>query len=516
VVIERLCAGVWSEFWKGFFSYFDYKVDRDKCRLTFKPTVWDAYSPVFDQFDVERNILAAEPGQTVSFESFEWPHETLVYTTDYIDVSTAAVWHEYNYPPNPSPNEYYLYSMVDVYDGEADRGDGTFGPHYVRTMTYKRDVGFTSSNITPPGPQLPTGPWVVNPVEYSPGVFKWVRPIGGGSATTYILSTVGSMIITETLSAFGGEMVPLNGCITLKGVLEYFATFFKLTYQSSFFNDNPCPVGGDTLVYTMLQQISNLRDTVEVATKGIMTLKDLLEWIRDTFNAYLYIDSVGDFRIEHRRYFDYGLSYAYTHTIELDITATWPDNTLHLNQYEWSEPELFRFEKLDFAHNYLVDWVEARIEYKQLSIYGEETDTKSVEWSSDIISMYEQRNDLPSKGWVLLDCYYATLPAIVKTVRKTTGAITNISYENARFSSANILRDLWTFGRLLPEGYVNGALTTFDTIEKLRKQITLSFPQCCTDIDYNGLFRTELGDGIIDSAIYESSTGMLKINLIYE
>jgi hypothetical protein len=56
---------------------------------------------------------------------------------------------------------------------------------------------------------------------------------------------------------------------------------------------------------------------------------------------------------------------------------------------------------------------------------------------------------------------------------------------------------------------------TFDSIEKLRKQVPLSIPQCCQDIDYNGIFRTELGDGLIDSAEYEQN-GTLKVNLIYE
>ena len=77
------------------------------------------------------------------------------------------------------------------------------------------------------------------------------------------------------------------------------------------------------------------------------------------------------------------------------------------------------------------------------------------------------------------------------------------------------MRDLWGWGRILPTGNVNGALTTFGSIERLRKQVTLSIPQCCVDLDYNGLFRTELGDGLIDSAEYEQN-GTLKLNLIYE
>ena len=78
------------------------------------------------------------------------------------------------------------------------------------------------------------------------------------------------------------------------------------------------------------------------------------------------------------------------------------------------------------------------------------------------------------------------------------------------------MHDLWDYGRILPTGNVNGKPTTFKTVEKLRKQKEISFPVCCTDFDYNGLFRTQLGDGIIQSAEYEAKSGTLKANIIYE
>lgn len=197
-------------------------------------------------------------------------------------------------------------------------------------------------------------------------------------------------------------MIGFNGCITLKSILEYFATFFNLTYVSDFFDDSPCPMGGTSLTLTMVQQISNLRDTADAATKGMMKLEDLLGWIRDTFNAYWYIDSVGDWRFEHRKYFDYGLSYTYTHVIELDLNL-YPENILHLNKYEWDKPELFRFEKLDIPYSYYIDWVEADIEYPQLSILGNETKTYSVEWGTDLVAMDMAKDELP-KGMGSFKC----------------------------------------------------------------------------------------------------------------
>ena len=200
----------------------------------------------------------------------------------------------------------------------------------------------------------------------------------------------------------------------------------------------------------------------------------------------------------------------------MDLTLLYPDNVRHLNKYEWSKPQLFRFEKLEIPYSYFSDWIEAKIEYPQLSILGNETNSVSVEWGTDIIAMRDYNEDLPKIGFVILNVDWVGDDIAILKVINTIGAISGVEFQNARFSQANLMRDLWTYGRILTTGNVNGVLTTFGSIERLRTQKELSFPQCCTSIDYNGLFRTELGDGLIDSAEYESETGNLKVQLIYE
>jgi hypothetical protein len=507
IVIHRECTGVYTEFWKGFFSYFDFKVGLDRCYLSFEPKVWDKYSPVFDQMDIDRNVLAASAPQTVSMRKPEFSYESI--TWNYITsgaLPPPAAFDEYIYTPLPVPNEYYLWGRV-IWE---------FAPAtYYVYEEYRRDIGYTICG-TPGCEPSGSGDWVLEgSLKDNPAIFKWVRPYLSSDWTTYTHEVKDSMIY-EILIVNDVYLVPLNGCIALKSVIEYLATFFNLTYVSHFFNDTPCPMGGDTLILTMLQQISNLRVTRDFAIKADMKLRDLLIWIRDTFNCYWYIDSLGDFRIEHRKWFEWGFSYTvYGHSIELDLT-TYPDNIRHMNRYEWANNELQRFEKLEIAYSYSLDWVEAGIEYPQLSILGNETKKIIVGWGTDAFSMYDSRNELPRYGWLLLDCYQQWVPKAVKVVRDTTGAISGTVFQNARFSSANLMRDLWGWGRILPTGLVNNSLTTFGSIARLKKQVPLPIPECCQDLDYNGNFRTELGDGIIDSAEYEANTGMLKVNLIYE
>jgi hypothetical protein len=520
VVIHQLCNKVWTEKWKGYFSYFDYKVDKDRCQLTFTPSPFDIYTPVYDQMDIERNVLAADLDFQIPMDKFDFPNESQTLTALGFGLPVAAAWTEYT--GYPAGNQYYLFSQTSDFLEWVPSG-GAWFPLYFVTQIYKRDYGLTDSNV-PGGEPSPDAEWILDPQLpgpgiYSPGVYKWVRPYHSlGLDPLHNYSFIGSgMNVYEEIIDTVSSIVTLIGMKRLNKVLEFFATFFNLTYASNFFYDTPnCPMGGSSLEWTMIQQISNLGNEQDPATKGLMKLKDLLTWIRDTFNVYWYIDfstnPLGNWRLEHRMFFDQGLSYtAYVPVIELDMNL-YPDNVKHLSRYEWAKPSLFRFEKLDIPYSYFSDWTDAGIEYPQYSIIGNETKTVSVGWGTDASAMYDGRNDLPKQGWVLYHCLDIAGVRVVNSI----GAISGISYPNGRFSTANLMRDLWTWGRILPTGNVNGVLTTFGSYEKLRKQVELSIPQCCQDLDYNGIFHTDLGNGLIEAAEYDSKTGELKVNLKYE
>lgn len=503
VVIHQKCNGVYSLKWKGFFTYFDFKIDQDKCMLRFEPSTWDVYTPIFDQFPVDRNILAADSNYTALMDYFEWGSESV--ERDYVTTGNsigAAYWHEFT--GLPAGNNYYLYSIEWTQELLSSEDGADFYTFYVHEV-YKRDVGFSNSDTVPPTPD----PDWTNPEEINPGLYKWSRPYLDSMFQTYTFSGGWYGVSSYILNIVSSVNITIYGLKRLSKVMEYYASFFDLTYVSNFFNDSPCPMGGNTLALTMVQQISNLSAYGEQATKGIVKLKDFLTWIRDTFNVYWHIDSNGDWRFEHRRYFDNGLSYAYTHSIELDLTGL----TNKMNKYKYAKPSLKRFERLELQNSGFFDWTESKIEYPQLSILGNEEDVKSVGWGSDVVTMYDGRTELSKQGWVI---YNVELIGVVYKVANTIGAISGVSMVNGRFSNANLLRDLWTWGRLLPTGNVNGVATTFDSILKLKEQEEVIYPQCCEVIDYNGLVRTELGDGMINSAKYVSKTGNLKLNLIYE
>jgi hypothetical protein len=354
----------------------------------------------------------------------------------------------------------------------------------------------------------------------SDGREKYVRPwldAGVVGWTNYQASTAGDdKIFTQIVGS--PDNVPFYGCLYLNDIMDFFASNLNLTYTSNFFQDTPNPMTKFTLSETMVQQISNVRGGWEWATKGMMTLKDLMTWIRDTFNVFWYIDANGDFRVEHRRYFEYGLSYTYIHVLELNLISSYPTDIKNMNRYEWETPEMYRRERWEFPYSLLPDWAEAGIDYPYNSILNNDVMTRNPQWATDLVSIYDRRDELSNEGWVLLDTYLKDIGGgiSIRYVRMYPGAISNNDIQNGWFSTGQLLKSFWTYGRTLRDGEVNGTLTTFETVKRLKKQVELSIPECCLDLDYNGLYRTELGDGWISEAEYIAKSGTLKLNLIYE
>ncbi len=505
IVIYRECDGVYSEYWKGYFSYFDYKVDLDKCVLEFEPTVWDEYSVVFDQWNVEYNVLGAGTQEIVRMDAYEYEFEEAGYDYLSLYLPPFASWTQHPTYTADVANQFYLYSQT----WEDIPNSDLFMVHEV----YRRDWQIVASGA------VPGGSWVQAEI-LSDGREKYVRPwldAGVLGWTNYQSSTAGDdKIFTQIVGS--PDNVPFYGCILLNDIMDFFASNLNLTYTSNFFQDTPGPMTKFTLSQTMVQQISNVRGGWEWATKGMMTLKDLMTWIRDTFNVFWYIDANGDFRVEHRRYFEYGLSYTYIHVLELNLISSYPTDIKNMNRYEWETPEMYRRERWEFPYSLLPDWAEAGIDYPYNSILNNDVMTRNPQWATDLVSIYDRRDELSNEGWVLLDTYLKDIGGgiSIRYVRMYPGAISNNDIQNGWFSTGQLLKSFWTYGRTLRDGEVNGTLTTFETVKRLKKQVELSIPECCLDLDYNGLYRTELGDGWISEAEYIAKSGTLKLNLIYE
>lgn len=91
------------------------------------------------------------------------------------------------------------------------------------------------------------------------------------------------------------------------------------------------------------------------AMKGLVTLKDIFDMLRDTYRLYWFVDDQKRLRIEHVKWFEMGGSYSVSPTVGIDLTTmtnkrngkTW-DYAKNTYEYEKSEmPERYEFGWMD-------------------------------------------------------------------------------------------------------------------------------------------------------------------------
>ena len=93
-------------------------------------------------------------------------------------------------------------------------------------------------------------------------------------------------------------------------------------------------------------------------------------------------------------------------------------------------------------------------------------------------------------------------------------------YENAHVQWANLIRRYLKDNRVLTVGENGGDLITFTArTVKSKKQKDIIIQNCCGDDEFipeQALVRTELGDGEIEEAIYNTKTETIKMNLLHD
>lgn len=91
------------------------------------------------------------------------------------------------------------------------------------------------------------------------------------------------------------------------------------------------------------------------AQKAPITLKTVLDMLRDCFRCYWFIDSNNRFRVEHIQYFRNGGSYAGTPVVGVDLTA----ETVTRNGKAWSfARNQYKFDKPEMAARYQFGWMD--------------------------------------------------------------------------------------------------------------------------------------------------------------
>lgn len=320
---------------------------------------------------------------------------------------------------------------------------------------------------------------------------------------------------------------PLHSCISkILDKLNTGLTFGTSTEYSRFFYSISNPVSGDYLRLYLTPITNILKGEYDnPAQKCTITLKKILDMLKDCFKCYWFIDGT-KLRIEHISYFINGGSYS-EEQYGFDLiegkcaiaNKPWEFGTLN---YEYSKDELPERYNFAWADDCTAPFEGGKMEAK--SIYVKKGQTEEVrvsDFSSDIDFMLLQPGNFSNDNIAVLT---ANSAFIVPTVTK------KVYYEEIEDTVTHILQNGYlAFADLVPKYYLHDLpckKVVIDGIEveaiktKRIRSAEIKYPVDIININsYTDIYKlvySSLGTGQIKSAEYNLSSNILKLSIYYD
>lgn len=244
----------------------------------------------------------------------------------------------------------------------------------------------------------------------------------------------------------------------------------------------------------------------EQDTEVITNLKDMLDDLTKTYNAYWSIDGT-TIKIRHRLRLE---------SVDIyDLTATqYKDYVSRLNNYTYDNYELVHEEILESVRNSdNSDFARVKIQYSNVPLVNDnERNVKTIEvgYTSDIEHIQNQDYEYDSNGRVFLMC---ELNDGEYNILKTTNPISgNVTY-NDLMSLSTLFYRYHRVKRPYSKGVVNGIEYNFDYVQRVKKQQTLTVLDRTNTLDPSKLYQTFAGIGEIERMV-EQFYGLWEIDLL--
>ena len=178
-------------------------------------------------------------------------------------------------------------------------------------------------------------------------------------------------------------------------------------YSQFLYGTNPISGYDQTLLITPKSNIIT-SGYDQPAQKAPITLKNVLDMLRDCFRCYWWIDSTGKFRIEHIKYFRNGGSYYGTPVVGVDLTV----QKVSRNGKTWAfARDQYQFDKPELAARYQFGWMDdvtQLFEGYPIDIISKYVNPDNIEqidiqrFTSDIDYILLNPSEISKDGFVLL------------------------------------------------------------------------------------------------------------------
>jgi len=301
---------------------------------------------------------------------------------------------------------------------------------------------------------------------------------------------------------------PINGvAITHEGTPAY---------SSWLYSSNPMRM-------PFLAPISNVKKThyENSAQKGEMSLRQLLDMLKDCFNVYWFVDSGGRFRLEHISYFE-----------DSDVVADLTQMIVPRNLTRWSKGQnQWSYDKVKLPERVEFSFSEKQTDpfngcvLQYLSNYVQKGEVEKINisgFSSDIDYITSMTSSVSDDGWVLL------LPTLANGEYKVPMILFDfgdllVYVQNGNASRYLLFKDNMRYDMSCPRyKFVDKDMTDVEgwraeSTRRVRKQ-TVVFPSSA--LDTYGLVRTELSsednDGEIVEMVYTPLADKVSATLYFD
>ena len=316
----------------------------------------------------------------------------------------------------------------------------------------------------------------------------------------------------------------LRHCYPLASVISVLLAEFApgITHQataeySEFLYGSQNPISGvqQRLFITPKSNVVNANYD-QPAQKAPVTLRQILDMLRDCYRCYWFIDELGRFRIEHIQYFKNGGSYLALADVQIDLTTQLQPRNGKPLAFGQSQ---YKYDKIDIAERYEFGWMDDVSQAFEgdpiiiTSAYAEQGRIEKISvshFTSDIDYILLNPADVSNDGFVLLS-------AGLDNGEYVLPYLTNGLYDELQngYAAFKFLQTYY-FYDLPAWNYTIGSATGVALgVKRLKVQEKVVIP-AYSDPNYYELVKTYVGEGTIRKLSIDLQSRSAEATLEYD
>lgn len=309
-------------------------------------------------------------------------------------------------------------------------------------------------------------------------------------------------------------LIEANGLgVTFDSTSDYSFILFGNTTTSNV-------LGGRSITPFLVAKANIINgDYRKVYPEPSITLGQIFSMLKNTMQIYWYLDG-SKIRLEHRRYFDNGLSYSGAPVVGYDLTElmcprssrSWASGR---NQYKYDKdemPERYQFGWMDTVTKPFSGYP---IVVNSDAVEGGLIEEVTVEnFTSDIDYMLTNPSGVSEDGFAIIGAILSGSNYLTPIVSQRTYKVA-YSMQNGLMSYIYLHPIYWLDDMPAESLTINNEPYMAYSVKRTKRQ-EIDFPSDNYEVDEYELIKTEMGDGQIDKLSVSLTSGFINAEILHE